>query len=103
MLTEATIGKVKYFPEQLPDSVVTTIGAGAEASPIILDLRQFPPLLVRLAVRAGSGIEVFSLTYWLEADARASDRRTVQRHGTGNWCQRKLLAAAATGRQDQQQ
>jgi len=52
MITEATIGKVKYFPEQLPDSVVTTIAAGAEASPIILDLKQFPPLLVRLGEMA---------------------------------------------------
>jgi len=48
MITEATIGKVKYFPEQLPDSAVPTIAAGSEASPVILDLRQFPPLLVRL-------------------------------------------------------
>ena len=49
MITEATIGKVKYFPEQLPDSAVTTIAAGSEASPVLLDLRQFPPLLVRLS------------------------------------------------------
>ncbi|MBA7468594.1 hypothetical protein ES707_03845 [subsurface metagenome] len=49
MLTEATIGKVKYFPEQLPDSAVPTIAASSEASPILLDLRQFPPLLVRLS------------------------------------------------------
>lgn len=49
MITEATIGKVKYFPEQLPDSAVPTITAGSEASPVILDLRQFPPLLVRLS------------------------------------------------------
>lgn len=46
MITEATIGRVKYFPEQLPNATVTDIGAGAEVSPIILDLRQFPPLLV---------------------------------------------------------
>ncbi len=49
MITEATIGRVKYFPEQLPDSAVPTIAAGTEASPPILDLRQFPPLLVRLS------------------------------------------------------
>ncbi len=49
MITEATIGKVKYFPEQLPDSAFPTIAAGSEASPILLDLRQFPPLLVRLS------------------------------------------------------
>jgi hypothetical protein len=48
MITEATIGKVKYFPEQIPDSAVTTIAAGSEASPVTLDLRQFPPLLVLL-------------------------------------------------------
>ena len=49
MITEATIGRVKYFPEQLPDSAVPTIAASSEASPPILDLRQFPPLLVRLS------------------------------------------------------
>jgi len=49
MITEATIGKVKYFPEQLPDSTVPTIAPSSEASPIILDLRQFLPLLVRLS------------------------------------------------------
>ena len=49
MITEATIGRVKYFPEQLPDSAVPTIAVSSEASPIILDLRQFPPLLVRLS------------------------------------------------------
>jgi len=49
MITEATIGKAKYFPEQLPDAAVITIGAGAEATPIILDLRSFPGLLLRLS------------------------------------------------------
>ena len=49
MITEATIGRVKYFPEQLPESAVPTIAASSEASPPILDLRQFPPLLVRLS------------------------------------------------------
>jgi len=49
MITEATIGKVKYFPEQLPDSAFTTITAGTEVSPVLLDIRQFPPLLVRLS------------------------------------------------------
>ena len=49
MITEATIGKVKYFPEQLPDAAVTDIGAGAEATPIILDLMGLPGLLLRLS------------------------------------------------------
>ena len=49
MITEATIGRVKYFPEQLPDGAVPTIAASSEASPVILDLRQFPPLLARLS------------------------------------------------------
>ncbi len=48
-ITEATIAKVIYPPEQLPDGVVTDIGTQSEASPIILDLRQFPPKLVRLS------------------------------------------------------
>lgn len=49
MITEATIGKVKYFPEQLPDGAVPTIAATSEVSPVLLDLRQFPPLLARLS------------------------------------------------------
>ena len=49
MITEATIGKVKYFPEQLPDSAMPDIAAQSEVSPTLLDLRQFPPLLVRLS------------------------------------------------------
>ncbi|MBA7476490.1 hypothetical protein ES707_11876 [subsurface metagenome] len=48
-INEATIGRVKYFPEQLPDSIVTDIGATSEVTPAILDVRQFPPLLVRLS------------------------------------------------------
>ncbi|MBA7704837.1 hypothetical protein ES703_113659 [subsurface metagenome] len=48
-ITEATIKKVLYFPEQLPDSAVPDIAASSEASPAMLDLRQFPPLLVRLS------------------------------------------------------
>ncbi len=49
MITEATIGRVKYFPEQLPDSSVTTIAATSEAAPVMLELKQFAPLLVRLS------------------------------------------------------
>lgn len=49
MLTEATILKVHYPPEQLPDAAVTTIAIQSEASPTLLDLRQFPPRLVVLS------------------------------------------------------
>ncbi len=49
MITEAIIGKVKYFPEQLPDAAVIDIAAGAEATPIILDVRGLPGLLLRLS------------------------------------------------------
>ncbi len=48
-INEATIGRAKYYPEQLPDSAVNTIGATSEVTPAILDVRQFPPLLVRLS------------------------------------------------------
>jgi len=49
MLTEASIRKVLYYPEQLPDAaVIANIAATSEASPPQLDLRQFPPLLLRL-------------------------------------------------------
>ncbi|GAJ03825.1 unnamed protein product, partial [marine sediment metagenome] len=37
------------FPELLPDSAFPTIAVQSEVSPPLLDLRQFPPLLVRLA------------------------------------------------------
>ena len=48
-ITEATIKRVLYYPEQLPDSAMPDIAAQSEVSPTLLDLRQFPPLLVRLA------------------------------------------------------
>jgi len=48
-ITEATIKRVLYFPEQLPDSAMPDIAPQSEVSPTLLDLRQFPPLLVRLA------------------------------------------------------
>ena len=49
MITEATIKRVLYYPEQLPDSAVPTIATQSEVAPTLLDLRQFPPLLVRLS------------------------------------------------------
>ncbi len=48
-INEATIKRVLYFPELLPDSAFPTIAVQSEVSPTLLDLRQFPPLLVRLA------------------------------------------------------
>ncbi|MBA7607449.1 hypothetical protein ES703_14608 [subsurface metagenome] len=48
-INEATIKKVLYYPEQLPDSAMPDIAVSSEVSPTLLDLRQFPPLLVRLA------------------------------------------------------
>jgi len=50
MLTEASIKRTLYHPEQLPDaSVIANIPATSEATPTLLDTRQFPPLLVRLS------------------------------------------------------
>lgn len=49
MLTEASIKRTLYHPEQLPDTaVLATIAPSSEASPALLDLRQFSPLLLRL-------------------------------------------------------
>jgi len=48
-ITEATIKRVLYYPEQLPDGALPDILATSEASPPLLDIRQFPPLLVRLS------------------------------------------------------
>ncbi|GAI61548.1 unnamed protein product [marine sediment metagenome] len=61
MITEATIGKVKYFPELLPDGALPDITAHSESSPTLLDIRQFSPLLVRLsevAVNQNDNIEM---------------------------------------------
>lgn len=50
MITEATIKRTLYHPEQLPDSrVVANLAATSEASPAIFDSREFPPLLLRLS------------------------------------------------------
>ena len=48
-INEATIKRVLYYPEQLPDSAMPAIAVSSEVSPPLLDLRQFPPLLVRLS------------------------------------------------------
>lgn len=49
-LTEASIKRVLYHPEQLPDaSMIANIPATSEASPPVLDVRQVPPLLLRLS------------------------------------------------------
>ena len=45
----ATIDRVRYPPELLPDAVFTAITANQEASPPILDLRRFPGKLLRLS------------------------------------------------------
>ena len=60
-ITEATIKRALYYPEQLPDGALPDILATSEASPTMLDLRQFPPLLVRLsevAVNQNDSIEM---------------------------------------------
>lgn len=49
MITEATIKRVLYYPEQLLDSALPDIATQSEVSPTLLDLRQFPPLLIRLS------------------------------------------------------
>ena len=48
-INEATIKRVLYYPEQLPDGALPDILAHSESSPTLLDIRQFPPLLVRLS------------------------------------------------------
>ncbi|GAJ01298.1 unnamed protein product, partial [marine sediment metagenome] len=48
-INEATIKRVLYYPEQLPDSAMPDIAVSSEVSPTLLDLRQFSPLLVRLS------------------------------------------------------
>jgi len=48
-ITEASIKRVLYYPEQLPDGALPDILAHSESSPTLLDLRQLSPLLVRLS------------------------------------------------------
>jgi len=60
-ITEATIKRVLYYPEQLPDGALPDIIAHSESSPTLLDIRQFSPLLVRLseiAVNQNDNIEM---------------------------------------------
>lgn len=47
MITLATLGKVRYFPELIPDTSVVNLAGGATSAPI-LELRRFPDLFVRL-------------------------------------------------------
>ncbi len=49
MITEATIARVKYPPELLPDAVFNNITASTEVSPPILDLRRITGRLLRLS------------------------------------------------------
>ena len=49
MITEASIQRTLYHPEQLPDAnVIATLAAASEAAPPVLDLRRFAPLILRL-------------------------------------------------------
>jgi hypothetical protein len=60
-ITEASIKRVLYYPEQLPDGALPDILAHSESSPALLDLRQFSPLLLRLsevAVDRNNNIEM---------------------------------------------
>jgi len=48
-INEATLAKVHYHPEQLPDAAVRTIATQSEASPTLLDLKQLQPNIIRLS------------------------------------------------------
>ncbi|GAJ12045.1 unnamed protein product, partial [marine sediment metagenome] len=48
MITEATIRMAHLYPELIPDTWVSNIGAASEAAPPILDLRRFSPHFLRL-------------------------------------------------------
>ncbi|MBA7609495.1 hypothetical protein ES703_16686 [subsurface metagenome] len=48
MINEATLRMARYYPELIPDTVVTNIAAGAEAAPPILDIRRIAPLFTFL-------------------------------------------------------
>ena len=70
MLTEASIRRVLYYPEQLPDGVVfATIAGVSEASPAILDTRQFPPLLLRLSEVAADRDDDVEMRFRVDNDS----------------------------------
>lgn len=48
-ITEATVRRVLYFPEQLPDAAVHDIAAHSEVAAPLLELRQFSPVFLRLS------------------------------------------------------
>jgi len=48
-INEATLAKVHYHPEQLPEAAVRTIATQSEASPTLLDLKQLQPNIIRLS------------------------------------------------------
>jgi hypothetical protein len=52
MINEATIANTRLYPECLPDARVLNVGAGAEASPSLLDLRRFRPKFLALGAAA---------------------------------------------------
>ncbi|MEW6573170.1 MAG: hypothetical protein AB1374_06005 [Bacillota bacterium] len=52
MISEATIATARLYPECLPDARVLNVGAGAEASPALLDLRRFRPKFLTLGAAA---------------------------------------------------
>lgn len=48
MITEATLRMARYYPELIPDTVVTNIAAATEAVPPISDIRRIAPLFTFL-------------------------------------------------------
>lgn len=48
MISEATITRVRFYPECLPEARVVTVAASVEASPPLLDLRRFAPKFLHL-------------------------------------------------------
>lgn len=67
-ITEATIKRTLYHPEQLPDSSIVATAADpllahSEAAPPILDTRQFPPLLVRLSEVAVTRLDTVDMRF----------------------------------------
>ncbi len=60
-ISEATIKNVKFPPELIPDSWFGNVPAGAEATPVPLDLRRFKPYITELAniqVTANANVEL---------------------------------------------
>jgi len=74
-ITDATVRRVKYPPELLPDSWFGALALNAEVTPPIIDLRQFSPYLLELT---NIQFNPWAITAWPNIRVRYDDVRLEQ-------------------------